>query len=979
VTDLRVRLQPALADRYALEREIGQGGMATVFLAHDIRHDRRVALKVLRPELAVALGAERFQREIHFTARLDHPNVLQVLDSGEAAGLLWCSIPFVDGGSLRARLLRETQLAIPEAVRIACAVALALEHAHRKGVVHRDIKPENILLSGDRVLVADFGIARLLDGDAAARLTETGLSLGTPVYMSPEQAAGDRGVDGRTDLYALGCVLYEMLMGQPPFTGPTARAILAQHAIAAVPSLRSARSTIPPALEAAIAKSLAKVPADRFDTMAAFAAALVVEPGAAEVATDSDQGARGWKRRRGLRTGAALVCIAVSVGAAWLLPRAGRAVVAPAASAMAVMPFAPPGVDTALTRLGRDLATTVSANLDGVGNIRVVDRLTILAQTEKHRGGLALSDAAALGRRYGATSVLAGSLVRDGTRVRLDVGLYSTDSLHPLARAVVTGSPDSVSALTDSVTWRVLDGVWRQGTAPTPTLEAITTRSVDALRAFLDGEELSTAGRLAEAGEAYDRAIAADSSFWYAYFRAVNIAGWAHTEVSPAYVKAYREHRGMLPDRERLLIEAVDLDSGGVWERSRLEALVQQHPDYWPAWFLLGDRYVHEYPYLGSTRSDARQSLERAVALSPRLVLAWAHLVLVYQADRDTAAASRALDTLKQLGAAESFRREGRDLLLHFRTVHALQTGSPATPALLDSLYESGVRIMAAGGELPFEYVTGLAAASPAAQVAFNKRLLRALLPPAAADLVRGLVSLNWAARGAWDSALATMRLAGTSPESPLELDAYRLAVLGAWLGAIPGDRALQHRPTAVARRSLDSTRVAELAWLDGVLAVTRQDQGGVAMARAAMVGASPVDVALFDPALASGVPAMGERLAALELESASDDPWLPLATIRLRRALNRMTAVPLLLAAGDTARALELLTWYQAESGPRTEKIVVAPFAYLALARIEEARGQRRQARQNYEQFLVRYDMAPEIHRPLVAAAHAAVARLSE
>ena len=212
LTDLSERLQGGLADRYRLERELGRGGMATVFLAHDLRHDRPVALKVLHPELAATLGPERFQREIRTTARLQHPHILPVLDSGETAGQLWYTMPFVRGESLRDRLQREAQLPVDLTVDLACQVALALDYAHREGVVHRDLKPENILLSDGQALVADFGIAKALSAAGEAQLTETGLAVGTPAYMSPEQAGGGH-IDGRSDVYALGCVVYEMLAG----------------------------------------------------------------------------------------------------------------------------------------------------------------------------------------------------------------------------------------------------------------------------------------------------------------------------------------------------------------------------------------------------------------------------------------------------------------------------------------------------------------------------------------------------------------------------------------------------------------------------------------------------------------------------------------------------------------------------------------------------------------------------------------------
>jgi serine/threonine protein kinase len=278
MTGLPEDLQAALADRYLLERELGRGGMATVFLAHDLRHDRPVALKVLHPELAATLGPERFQREIKLAARLQHPHILPVHDSGEAAGQLWFTMPSIEGESLRERLRRERQLPVDEALRITREAALALDYAHRHGILHRDIKPENILLSDGQALVADFGVARALSADQE-QLTQTGFAVGTPAYMSPEQAAGDRELDTRTDVYALGAVLYEMLAGEPPFTGATAQAITAKRLKGEVPHVRQIRSAVPESVDQTIHKALALVPADRFNSAADFARALTAAHG----------------------------------------------------------------------------------------------------------------------------------------------------------------------------------------------------------------------------------------------------------------------------------------------------------------------------------------------------------------------------------------------------------------------------------------------------------------------------------------------------------------------------------------------------------------------------------------------------------------------------------------------------------------------------------------------------------------------------
>ncbi len=289
MTDL-ARLTTVLSDRYQIEHELGAGGMATVYLAQDVKHDRKVTLKVLRPELAAVIGAERFLAEIKTTANLQHPNILPLFDSGRTGGqadgrsddFLYYVMPYIEGESLRDRINREKQLPIEDALRIAGEIASALDYAHRHEVIHRDIKPENILLHDGRALVADFGIALAVTSAGDTRMTETGMSLGTPHYMSPEQAMGERELDARSDVYALGCVLYEMLTGEPPFTGTTAQAIVARVVTESPRPLIPQRHTIPAHVEATVLKAIEKLPADRFATGAAFADALT-RPGAVAI------------------------------------------------------------------------------------------------------------------------------------------------------------------------------------------------------------------------------------------------------------------------------------------------------------------------------------------------------------------------------------------------------------------------------------------------------------------------------------------------------------------------------------------------------------------------------------------------------------------------------------------------------------------------------------------------------------------------
>ena len=321
--ELVSRLQSALEDRYRIDREAGAGGMATVYLAQDLRHDRRVALKVLRPELAAVIGAERFLAEIKLTANLQHPHILPLFDSGAVDSYLFYVMPFIEGETLRDRLTREKQLPVADAVRLATEVASALDYAHRHGVVHRDIKPENILLHDGQALVADFGIALAASKASGSRMTETGMSLGTPHYMSPEQAMGEREITPRSDVYALGAMLYEMLSGEPPFTGHTAQAVVARVLTETPRPLATQRHTVPRHLEAAVMTALEKLPADRFATAAAFAEALKDKSYASTVAMEAARATgptpapAGRARPGGLTLALAAATAVATVAALW--------------------------------------------------------------------------------------------------------------------------------------------------------------------------------------------------------------------------------------------------------------------------------------------------------------------------------------------------------------------------------------------------------------------------------------------------------------------------------------------------------------------------------------------------------------------------------------------------------------------------------------------------------------------------------------
>ncbi len=455
------QLKQSLAERYDVERELGAGGMATVFLARDMKHDRHVAIKVLRPELAAALGPDRFIREIEIAAKLQHPHILDLFDSGEVEGLLYYVMPYVEGESLRNLIDREGPLPLDRALDVAREVASALHYAHERDIVHRDIKPANILLSGGHAMVADFGIARALTAGGGEGITQVGMAVGTAAYMSPEQATGSADeVDGRSDLYALGCVLFEMLTGGIPYEGPTVQTILRKSLSGNIPSVRKVRKDVPAAVDAVISKALARIPQDRFATGAEFAAAIA--PGVV---------ASGASAKR-LVIPAAVFGVVVAAGLFGLSQLAAGGQVHADAQVLAVMPFSTSGPD--IEYLAEGMVDLMSTNLNGVGGIRTVDSRTVLHRWRGRAENdiVDLDGSLAIGRDVEAGSVLLGSVVSTGSGVRLHAELYSTNG-NEMANVSVEGSADDVLLLVDSLSLRVLREVWRPGILRGPILRTL--------------------------------------------------------------------------------------------------------------------------------------------------------------------------------------------------------------------------------------------------------------------------------------------------------------------------------------------------------------------------------------------------------------------------------------------------------------------------------------------------------------------------
>jgi tetratricopeptide (TPR) repeat protein len=560
-------LADALRDRYALDRELGRGGMATVYLARDLKHDRLVALKVLHAEIAATLGPERFQHEIKLAARLQHPHILSVHDSGEDAGRLWFTMPYVEGESLRDGLRRERQLPVEDALRITHEAALALEYAHRHDVIHRDVKPENILLLSDgSTVVTDFGIARALGG-GAEHLTQTGMVVGTPAYMSPEQATGDQALGPRTDIYSLACVLYEMLAGEPPFTGATAQAVIAKRLQGSAPKIGQVRPSAPREVEQALSRALSLVPADRFPSMAEFSRSLAVQAPTVPLTPAVSAGAQNTGHRFALRAAAVVSILTLGVLGArlsgWI---GGSSLVAEGTLAardqLVLTEFVDRAKDSALAAAVTE-AFRVDFSQSRLVELASADRIRAALRRMQRPDSSRLT--AATGRevalREGFKAVLVGEVSRLGDGYVISSQLLGADSGQVLAGHRETAESASeiipaVDRLSRALRRRIGESLAK--VRANPPLAAVTTSSLNALRQYSLGLRAHQTGRDDDALALYESATRLDSTFAMAW-QGVALVLW-NLRRDPgrqqdAQSRAYAL-RDRLPERERYTTEA---------------------------------------------------------------------------------------------------------------------------------------------------------------------------------------------------------------------------------------------------------------------------------------------------------------------------------------------------------------------------------------------------------------------------------------
>jgi len=515
MTDLRSRLSAALADRYRVEREIGRGGMATVFLALDLKHDRLVALKVLHPQIASALGPERFLREIKVAARLNHPHIVPLHDSGQAGELLYYVMPYVDGESLRDRLTREKQLAVDDALEIARDVAAALDYAHRQQVVHRDIKPENVMLHEGEALVTDFGIAKAVSVAGGQSLTQTGVAVGTPAYMSPEQAAGEGEPDGRSDVYSLGCMLYEMLAGVAPFTGPTAQAVITKRFTEPVPSVRAARPTVPEVVEQAVTRALARVPADRYATAAHLAQALVVHTGTTPPGTTP-----------------------VSTAAA-------------SAKSIAVLPFADMSPSKDQEYFCEGMAEELINALLKIEELHVASRTSAFGFKGKDQ------DVQGIGRQLNVSAVLGGSVRKAGNRLRITAQLINVADGYHIWSERYDRDMEDVFAIQDEIAQNIARALRVvMSDKEKRAIEKAPTANVQAYECYLRGRQFFHQWRrrsVEYARRMFERAIEIDPNYALA---------WAGIADCSAFIYTYWDASAAHLDRaDAASLKALELDA----------------------------------------------------------------------------------------------------------------------------------------------------------------------------------------------------------------------------------------------------------------------------------------------------------------------------------------------------------------------------------------------------------------------------------
>jgi serine/threonine-protein kinase len=958
MSDVVEVLQAALADRYTVMHELGRGGMASVYLAEDLKHHRQVALKVLRPDLAAALGSERFLREIDIAAKLSHPHIVPVYDSGQANGLLFFTMPFIEGSSLRHRLNAGPPIAVDEALRIAGQVVTALSYAHRQGVVHRDIKPENILFSGGVVVVADFGIARAVNAAGGGGLTASGFPLGTLGYMSPEQAAGSRSLDGRSDIYSLGCVLYEMLVGRPPERWLDQASLDTGKIADAEPGERKQLDSLPEPVEQLLVRALAQAPDARFRSADELGAAIsrLVGNQVSISAPPYPLPAPRIRWRRPVGTLAAIVILiagAVGVASRW---RSGPAL---DPNVVAVAPFDALGPDLNTWREG--LVDLVSAPLDGAGPLRAVPPSAVIGRWSGRADAVSAAD---LGEELGAGLVLFGRLIGAGSdSVRVVATLLDVTTRRAVAEFDVRDRVDRVDRIADALVVGIISDLSRTRGLSGWHPASIGSSSPVALKAFLQGEQHHRRFGLDSARWYYARAIEADSAFALAHSRLAMASGWSmyfDADVAPGLLRAGALNHG-LARRESLLLAGDSLwgalsglrfrGEPDDWERLRrivttLETATTLYPTDPRGWYALGEIRYHFGPYVGIMVEQARAAFTRAVELDSAYVPAYKHLIELSLLTDDRESARRA--------AVQYVRRA--DSSMH-------RDAAAVTAALLDPERAMSTETQERLGALSTE------------------------------GLANVWYDLKW-----WiDPAETSVRVAEALTARDSAAGGLRLALALAYRGRLEEARALAGAGTpalyvVLARLGAippDSVRAQLAAWLDadigsGILAAHRWwalDGDTVSLQRSVQRWDSVARLPVARPALyeairesAQGYLALARADTATALERLATVPMWP---GRYDTYYEQLTRAQILARGGEVAAAARLLDRmpFATQFDPAADAILTQ----LERGRVHERLGNRDTAIEAYARVVDAWSGADAVLQPLVSEAREALSRLTK
>jgi hypothetical protein len=953
---------PERLGRYEILRELGRGGMGVVYLAHDPRLQRRVAVKLLPPHLSSDPAASRrLEREARAASAIQHPNVVAVYDVGESAeGRPYLVMAHHAGRTLR-DLLERGALPAGRALAVGRQVAAGLAAAHAAGVVHRDVKPANVLVdAAGTARVVDFGIA-LARGAGDDRSL---LGMGTAAYMSPEQARGEE-PDPRSDVWALGVLLCEMRTGKRPFEGDAAETVL-RAVVDGEPALPDG---LDGPLRDIVARCIRKNPGERPADAGRVAALLDA------VADPAGDGVR----RVGVWPGvaAAAVMVLLAVGTVTALRSLRRADAPPALGGTAVLPLVPVAPDTSLERLGRELAVTLSAALSSVSEAPLIDPGAVLSRVRAGPGPSAIEDAA----RLGALRVISGSLIRLGAdSVRAEVALVAVEGGATLARAGATAGAGEITALTDSLTLRILRATWPRGEVPTPSVAGLMTASVPALGAYLEGERTMAGGDFVAAVDAFERAFAHDSTFWFAYWRSLYPRSHEGTPgADGALVEALWEHRHELPRPDRLLMEATNAPR--LTERLELaRTLTEEHPTYWPGWWEYADRLIHDGPYLGTVQSEAKVALQRVIDLQPAFAPAWQHRLWLDLYARDTASIARSLERVRSL-AAPTGQFYAQEELRYYGVLEEFVRAGGSAPAV--AAREARGLVARPPPASPDGIGHGMLEFDlPVAQIEIGEALLSENPGRPLAVAARIGIAKAWASRGDWEAALGALDgLRAMAGPEEAGLPALQLTAAGVILGHVDAARLSAARRRAAAASAADS---AELLWLDGLAAFARRDAPGVERARGALAAGAYAHGGLLEESLRGFRQALederlgAEAIARLEERKADTYGYARYAPAHpYMSAIHRIWAGRILAREGETERARRLLTWHQAVRWGRTNpeewiNRMLGPLALLERAEIADLQDRPADARALYAEFLARYDRPDAAGAELVERARA-------